>query len=394
MPRRRRTACCEIALAINIGVPYLHRLVQGVRDYAEARRPDWRFLVSAEMFNLVPAALEGWRGAGVIAHCETREDERVMLGLGCPVVNVSGVLAPSRLPRVFSDNHEIGRRGAMALLRRGFQRFGFYGISGARYAADREAGFRETVEAAGGRVDVLCSRGSFSRRPRWDLHQDDLDRWLRTIEPPFAVMGAHDPRAAMVARACRRVGLRVPADVAVIGAGNDPVICDWQHPTLSSVDPDAHAIGRLAAEMLDRIMAGQPVPAETLVAPGKVRERESTEVHAFEQPQLATAIRFIEREFRRLLSVEDVATAAGRSRRWIEEAFRRELGLTPSAFLRQTRVRAVATEVTRDPAAHASQLAARCGFTTNRQMFRAFEKEMGISFSEFHGQAVMRRAEG
>jgi LacI family transcriptional regulator len=380
-----KTKTPEIALAFNVGVPYLHRIAQGIREYADAHRPDWRFMLSAEMFNLTPASLKGWRGAGVIAHCDTRQDEQVVHGLGCPAVNISGVLAASRLPQVRSDNHAIGCLAATTLLRRGFQRFGFYGIRGARYSADREAGFRETIDAAGGRCDVLRSDGSFSRRPRWDRHQDDIDGWLRTLETPCAVMGAHDPRAAMVIRACRRVGLHVPKDIAVIGSGNDPVICDWQNPALSSIDPDAHAIGRLAAETLDRLMAGKTVPVATLVTPTGVRERQSTNTHAFEQPHLAAAIRFIETEYRHQISIDQIATAAARSRRWLESAFRREMGLSPAAFLRRTRVRAIAAELRLDPTLRPSRLAALCGFTSNRQMFTAFEQETGDSFGTFRG---------
>ncbi len=116
-----KTKTPEIALAFNVGVPYLHRIAQGIREYADAHRPDWRFMLSAEMFNLTPASLKGWRGAGVIAHCDTRQDEQVVHGLGCPAVNISGVLAASRLPQVRSDNHAIGCLAATTLLRRGFQ---------------------------------------------------------------------------------------------------------------------------------------------------------------------------------------------------------------------------------------------------------------------------------
>lgn len=393
MPPSRETRTKEIALAINTGVPHLQRIAQGIRDYADRHRTDWRFMVSAEMFNLTPTALKGWSGGGVIAHCETPDDERALLRLGCPVVNVSGVLPQSSLPRICNDNREVGRLAALNLLRRGFRRFGYYGISGAWYSSGREAGFGEEIEAAGASLEVLRSVGSFARLPRWDHHQDDLDRWLASIQPPFAVMGVHDPRAAMVIRACRRIGLRVPADVAVIGCANDPVICEWQRPTLSSIDLDAWTLGFRSAEMLDRMMKRRQVPAETVVSPRGVMERDSTDTHSFEQPQIAAAIRFIETEFQRPVSVDEIAEASGKSRRWIEQMFRRELGASPSEFLKQTRVRAVANHLKQDPAARPGQLASTCGFNSNRQMYTAFLKKMAMSVDDYRGLIARRGTE-
>ena len=79
----------EIALAINVGVTHLERVVRGIRDYAE-RHTNWRFLISPETHYLSPTALEGWNGDGVIALANTPEDIRVLKSLNCPVVNLSG----------------------------------------------------------------------------------------------------------------------------------------------------------------------------------------------------------------------------------------------------------------------------------------------------------------
>ena len=116
----------EIALAINVGVTHLERVVRGIRDYAE-RHTNWRFLISPETHYLSPTALEGWNGDGVIALANTPEDIRVLKSLNCPVVNLSGAYPESDFPRIRPDYDRIGRMAAWHLLDRGYRRCGVYG---------------------------------------------------------------------------------------------------------------------------------------------------------------------------------------------------------------------------------------------------------------------------
>lgn len=73
----------EIALAIRVGVPHLARVAQGIRDYADSET-GWRFLISPETHDLPPASLKSWRGDGVIAQCNTREEVQILADLECP----------------------------------------------------------------------------------------------------------------------------------------------------------------------------------------------------------------------------------------------------------------------------------------------------------------------
>ena len=69
----------------------------------------------------------------------------------------------------------------------------------------------------------------------WNHGQEELDKWLTTVGPPFAILAAHDPRAFMVVRGCERAGLRGPNDVAVLGVNDDTSTCETSHPPLSSL---------------------------------------------------------------------------------------------------------------------------------------------------------------
>ncbi|MEM9281037.1 MAG: hypothetical protein AAGA96_04360, partial [Verrucomicrobiota bacterium] len=109
-----RRSPLEIALAINVGITHLERVVRGIREYA-AQHTNWRFLVSPETHYLSPTALEGWDGDGVIALANTPEDVRVLDSLDCPVVNLSGAAPESPFPRIRPDYDRIGRMAAWHL---------------------------------------------------------------------------------------------------------------------------------------------------------------------------------------------------------------------------------------------------------------------------------------
>ena len=81
------------------------------------------------------------------------------------------------------------------------------------------------------------------------------------------VMAVHDYRARVLVDACLRLGLDAPHDVAVIGTDNDPTICEFCQPTLSSISRSAWKVGYEAAALLDRLMAGNPAPEHDILIP-------------------------------------------------------------------------------------------------------------------------------
>lgn len=372
----------EVALAIRVGVPHLGRVAQGIRDFADSET-DWRFLISPETHDLPPDSLRGWSGGGVIAQCNTLEEVRILSDLKCPVVNISGALEKTPFPRVINDYREIGRRAAGFLRERGFRRFGFYGVAGVWYSAEIEAGFCDSVSSQGFVVRTLRSASTMEAVPRWDHGQEELEEWLLTQQTPFAVMAAHDPRATMVIRACERVGLRVPSDVAVIGVNDDTVTCETSRPTLTSIRRSGQLVGRFAAETLFRLMHGEAVNPEIIVKPGRFMERESTRTLAIDHPALSLAVEFINENFHEPVGVDQIVAASGQSRRWLEETFRLELNCSPAEFLKRERVKSARDILRGEPAIGLGELARQCGFSGTRQLNAVFEREAGMEVKTF-----------
>ena len=77
------------------------------------------------------------------------------------------------------------------------------------------------------------------------------------MEPPIGVFAATDPMACLVLEACRRKGISVPHQVAVVGAVDDDLICETTQPSLTSIAQRSEQIGYEAVRLLDQIAKGK-----------------------------------------------------------------------------------------------------------------------------------------
>src|SRR5205814_5994714 len=106
--------------------------------------------------------------------------------------------------------------------------------------------------------------------------------------------------------ACRLARLHVPEEIAVLGVNDDELICEMADPPLSSVVHNARRIGYEAAAMLDRLMKKKKVVADIVVDPLGVKTRQSTDLLAIEDPEVANAVRFIREHACEGIHVDDV----------------------------------------------------------------------------------------
>ena len=87
--------------------------------------------------------------------------------------------------------------------------------------------------------------------------------------------------AQQVLDACRRAGVTVPEEVAVIGVDNDEDLCRLCDPPLSSVINNPHKIGYEGGRLLTRRMRREVRPGKVepiLIPPLGVAARSSTDV--------------------------------------------------------------------------------------------------------------------
>jgi LacI family transcriptional regulator len=105
---------------------------------------------------------------------------------------------------------------------------------------------------------------------------DAMRELLKLDPPPDGVFCYNDPVAAGAIKAILEAGLRVPEDIAIIGAGNVHY-SDLLRVPLSTIDQSSSAIGETAAELLvSCIESKTPVPAKRILIAPQLIVRESS----------------------------------------------------------------------------------------------------------------------
>ncbi len=98
---------------------------------------------------------------------------------------------------------------------------------------------------------------------------------LQGRDRPTAIVGGNDVVAAGVIKAARRLGMRLPEDLAVTGY-DDSAVCPMLEPELTSVHIDCRQMGELAVARLTALLDGESEIPPLTVVPTLLRVRRST----------------------------------------------------------------------------------------------------------------------
>jgi LacI family transcriptional regulator len=312
-----------VALIVESSITFGRGVLRGIARYLREHEPWSIFLEQRELGAALPEWIGEWEGDGII----TRSDDPRIRKAGLPTVGLYD-RAPDRLglPMILNDNRAVGRLAARHLVDRGFTRLAYFGVRGEVWSEERLSGVREVA----GEVAVHASSGG------WEPSQERLRRWIASLCPPVGLVAANDIHGLRALDACRRAGLGVPEEVAVVGADNDAELCELSDPPLSSVAFNPDHVGYLAAELLDRMMRGARAPRRPArVEPLGVVARQSSDILAIADPYVAKALHFIRRHAFEGINVRSVLREVPLSRRALEHRFRRALGRTPKAEIRR-----------------------------------------------------------
>jgi LacI family transcriptional regulator len=374
----------QVALLIETSNAYARGLLQGVVHYIREHEP-WSFhLMEQGRGDDPPPWLANWDGDGIIARIETPRIARAVVKSGVPAVDVSAARLVPELPWVETDDEQIARLAVEHLLERGFKHFAFCGDARFNWSVWREKHFCARVAAAGQTVH--------SYRPEVETSDlaavvADIRRWVQALPKPVGVMACYDIRGQQVLDACRSAKLAVPADVAVLGVDNDELLCDLASPPLTSVIPNAHRTGYEAAALLDRWMAGKRVPTTArLIPPLGVAERQSTDVLAVDDRDVARAMQFIREHACAGINVGDVLRAVPLSRRVLEQRFQRLLGRTPREKILHVRLSRV-KQLLSDTDLPLYLIAERTGFEHVEYLSVVFKRETRMTPSAWREEA-------
>ena len=115
-----------------------------------------------------------------------------------------------------------------------------------------------------------------------------MRRLLDLVPPPDAIFAANDLMALGAMMACKARGLRIPADVAVMGFDDIPTD-QMVSPALTTVSQFQNELGRRAAELLfERIEGKAPTHGRNIEMPFDIVVRESASPTAQNRKECAS----------------------------------------------------------------------------------------------------------
>ncbi|HSV14132.1 MAG TPA: DNA-binding transcriptional regulator [Tepidisphaeraceae bacterium] len=338
-PRRRmRKKYPNVALLIETTRSYGRNVLRGINDYARIRGP-WLFHLPNDIPVRGLPSSDEWSGDGVIA--QPRQDQeflRQLIDSGLPVVSLSGPPGTGGLPAVRANQEAVAELAIAHFRDRGFVRFAYCGTPGEWDWPPTGQNFRRLTEEAGYDCNVYDPLTDPGNRTMRVAH---LAHWLRSMKKPVGLLAQNDMRAREVLDACRTVNISVPEEIAVLGVNDDELICEMANPPLSSVIHNARRVGYEAAAMLDRLMSGKSVVADIVVDPLGVNARQSTDLLAIEDSEVAKAVRFIREHACEGIRVDDVLDEVALSRRSLEKRFRQAVGRPPHMEIRRVQLERV-----------------------------------------------------
>ena len=324
---------------------------------------------------------------GIITSIWTREALDRLRQLSIPIVETTGTWPEHEIASVHVDDRAVGKMAARHLMECGLKHFGFWGSPVAQHAHRRQEAFEEEVRRAG----HSCA---FFQSPTisipWSASEEaTIASWLSSLPRPVGIMCWFDYLAIPLQHICRRIGLAVPDEVAIIGADNDSIISEQCPVPLTSIDLNTRMSGYKAAEILEKLIRKRRPPHHVLLPPGNLVARQSTDILAIDNADVVAAMQYMRNNANRPITVGDVLETVPVSRRSLEIQFRKHVGRTPLEHIRLMHVERAKTLIN-DYDLSLAEVAEMSGFGNQGLLSRVFKLLVGCTPLAYRQQLRLR----
>ena len=293
------------------------------------------------------------------------------------------------------DNEGIGRQVADFFIKHGHSNFAFLR---SRVATESIAGdirceaFRRRIEE---RLGTSCTFSKFvagvvtANEDFWETGDNSAEEWVRSLPLPCAVLTNDDREAANFIDVCKKLGIRVPDDVEVLGANNSHGFCEQTHPAISSWIADYKRGAKDAVKLLMELIAHPDLPRarrSVVLSSYRLVERGSTSngEHGY---IVARAREFISQNACKGISVMDVVANVGVSRRLLEKRVRESTGQSLHEMIQTVRLENVCRLLATTTLSIA-EVTERSGYEHNSNLGGLFRKKFGMSMRDYRNQST------
>jgi len=166
---------------------------------------------------------------------------------GIPIVFFNRICEEMEVPKVVVDDYEGAYRAVEHLIKIGKKRIAHLaGPDNLSISRKRQSGYRAALKKYNIPVDPDLIIN-------YDLSIEKVKIYITHLlslpHPPDGLFAINDPTAIEAIQVIKKRGLKIPADIAVVGFSNDQ-ISELIEPSLTTISQPVEKIGRTAAELL------------------------------------------------------------------------------------------------------------------------------------------------
>ncbi len=277
----RKSATARLCLSLpRISVPKYDQLASTLQDTAERRGFHLILTISRDFdgeLRVIRQMQSGLAdGLMILLERESndvlREHLETLANSGVAVVAFSNWLLGEAFDVFANSSADAAHEAVKYLVGQAHQRIGVLplkladGLYHPRYKS-----YIQALEANGITVDkTLITEGVATREQAYD----QTTRLLTMSQPPSAIFACTDAAALSAIRAVRDIGLRVPQDVAVIGAG-DILEGERHKPSLTTIGPKSRNLDDVTDLLFSRLAAEVPLSGRRRIRKWALKIRES-----------------------------------------------------------------------------------------------------------------------
>lgn len=374
----------KFALGIDLDWPFEHHydVVRGCLEYCDQNGIECLiepWLENAESIDSISGGYDGIvaRATPVLAnYCKDNE---------IPLVNVwRNSDATSYTPTVTQDCASIMKNMVSYFRNRGFHQIVFFKKSNDANYTDLSQQFKKELIHNNMNFDddSIINTNYPVIQQDWDEFNKIVSLWAQKQSFPVAVCTSDHLTARYLIEWCKKNGILIPVDIAVLSAFSDDLICNTLEPTISHIKSQFTQIGYEAAAQLHKLVKGENVSLFNMVRAGSVIEKKSTDVTYLKDPTVSKALRFIKDNTSSQIQVPDVAESVNISRRSLERRFKKSLNTTVNKEIINSKIEC-AKKLIMDFDKTISEVAKLTGISSGQRLSQLFKHELGISISEF-----------
>lgn len=365
---------------------FAYQLLKGILAYSKETQP-WAVCKMPQEYKLkygingIINWAKHWQADAIIGQFSDHDPVELFAEHQIVAVAQDYMSRFTSIPNITSDYYLTGQMAAEFFINKGFSNFAFYGFNNTVWSKERLQGFQTTILQKG--FTNFYEYQHEDIQDLWYYDSVSLASWLKSLPKTTALFACDDNQGKKITEVCRINGIKIPDDIIVLGVDNDEMTCTLSDPPLSSIQLNISKAGYDLARALDLQINQQiPIIKDICITPVSIINRASTDILSIDSPHILTAIRYIQNNVSKKLSVDEIVKQVPLSRRLLEIKFKATVNKTIYEYILFSKIECMANLLI-NTGDSVIDITAKVGLGDTKNVARIFKSVKGCTPTDF-----------